>query len=87
MEALDTMQYIIYGIKRGQNRGIAHKKKKNDTKSAMLRVWNSTIIVCNRLLRGKLSGANLIPLLSQPCPAVRPLTRLACFLSVRSCSS
>jgi hypothetical protein len=48
VEALDNMQYIIYGIRSGQKTGMAHRKKKREIEEAMQSVWKRTINVCKR---------------------------------------
>lgn len=73
--AFEDMTHIKYGIRRGQNIGMAQRKKKSDTDNAMHVLWKSTTNVCSLRRNGTLRGANRMGVESQRLPASRPLTR------------
>lgn len=64
VDAVDNMQYNIYGIRSGQKRGMAQRKKNVDTQRAMQSVCQSTTKVWSLRCKGTFMGAHRIALLS-----------------------
>lgn len=53
----NRVMWTRYGSRRGQNKGMAHVKKKPVRKIAIVSVWQRTISVCARRSRPTFNGA------------------------------